>query len=83
MKKIVFDLKFLTGIIFCYLGLVLFVYGLFTDKKADFPFPINVNLWWGIVTFLFGLAFFIVAFVTHKKADTAEEIKNEKKIKAN
>ncbi|MFD2211561.1 hypothetical protein ACFSMW_17775 [Virgibacillus halophilus] len=42
-----------------------------------------MNLWWGIVTFLFGLAFFIVAFVTHKKADTAEEIKNEKKIKAN
>lgn len=71
MKRYIFDLKFLTGIIFCYLGLVLTVYGLFTNKQTE-HFPYNINLWWGIITFLFGLAFFIAAFITNKKSESAK-----------
>ncbi|CAH0121561.1 hypothetical protein PAE9249_04092 [Paenibacillus sp. CECT 9249] len=69
MKRLLFDLKFLTGIIFCYLGLVLTVYGLFTNKTTE-HFPFNINLWWGIVTFLFGLAFLLGSFITVKKSES-------------
>lgn len=72
MKKLIFDLKFLTGIIFCYLGLVLIIYGLFTNHQTEY-FPYNLNLWWGIFTFIFGLVFFVVAFLTNKNNEDAKE----------
>ncbi|GIP58553.1 hypothetical protein J15TS10_23670 [Paenibacillus woosongensis] len=71
MKRLIFDLKFLTGVIFCYLGLVLVVFGLFTNKTTEF-FPYNINFWWGSVTFLFGLAFFIAAFITRTKSEASQ-----------
>ncbi|MFD1363343.1 hypothetical protein [Lentibacillus salinarum] len=76
MRKLIFDLKFLTGIIFCYLGFVLTVYGLFTNKQTEY-FPFNANLWWGIFIFLFGLAFFIAAFVTNKKSESSKELTDD------
>ncbi|MCS7460641.1 hypothetical protein N0M98_10855 [Paenibacillus doosanensis] len=69
MKRLLFDLKFLTGVIFCYLGVVLTIYGLFTNKTTEY-FPYNINLWWGIFTVLFGAAFFIGSFLTMKKAES-------------
>lgn len=66
MKGLLYDLKFLTGAIFSYLGIVLAIYGLFTNKQTEY-FPFNANLWWGIVTLLFGIAFFIAAVFTNKE----------------
>lgn len=72
MKGLIYDLKFLTGVIFCYLGLVLTIYGLFTNKQTE-HFPFNANLWWGIITLLFGLAFFAVSVISNKKNVATEK----------
>ena len=71
MKNIIYDLKFLTGVIFTYLGIVLAIFGLITNKTTE-HIPYNVNLWWGLVTLLFGLSFLIAALVTNKNSDSSK-----------
>jgi hypothetical protein len=49
------DLRFPLGLLFIVFGVLLTLFGLFTDRATYERSPfINVNLWWGVVMLLFG-----------------------------
>jgi len=49
------DLRFPLGLLFIVFGVLLTLFGLFTDRAAyERSLFINVNLWWGLVMLLFG-----------------------------
>jgi hypothetical protein len=49
------DLRFPLGFLFIVFGVLLTLFGLFTDRATYERSPfINVNLWWGVVMLLFG-----------------------------
>jgi len=67
------DVKFPIGLMFSILGLLLTLYGLFTNSDASLYVPsmgININLWSGMGMLIFGL---IMLFFSRKS----------KKIKSN
>lgn len=54
-----FDLRLPIGIIFTIYGLMLAIYGLFSNKEQyDRSLGINVNLIWGVVMLVFGVVMF-------------------------
>ena len=54
------DLRFPLGLLFVVFGVMLTLFGLFTDRATyERSLFINVNLWWGLVMLIFdGLIFF-------------------------
>jgi hypothetical protein len=57
------DLRFPLGWLFIVFGVLLTLFGLFTDRATYERSPfINVNLWWGAVMLLFGGLMFIFAW---------------------
>ena len=51
------------GLLFIVFGVLLTLYGLFTDRAAyERSLFINVNLWWGLVMLLFGGLMFFAAW---------------------
>ena len=49
------DLRFPLGLLFIVFGVLLTLFGLFTDRATyERSLFINVNLWWGVVMLLFG-----------------------------
>ena len=57
------DLRFPLGLLFIVFGVLLTLFGLFTDRATYERSPfINVNLWWGVVMLLFGGLMFIFAW---------------------
>jgi hypothetical protein len=50
------DIRIPIGGMFSILGLMMFVYGLFTtgDEMYARSLGVNVNLWWGLVMLIFG-----------------------------
>ena len=50
------DIRIPIGGMFTILGLMMFVYGLFTQGDAMYArsLEVNVNLWWGLVMLVFG-----------------------------
>jgi membrane protein implicated in regulation of membrane protease activity len=57
------DLRFSLGLLFIAFGVLLTLFGLFTDRATyERSTFINVNLWWGVVMLLFGGLMFIFAW---------------------
>jgi hypothetical protein len=57
------DLRFPLGLLFIVFGVLLTLFGLFTDRAIyERSLSINVNLWWGVVMLLFGGLMFILAW---------------------
>ena len=57
------DLRFPLGLLFFVFGVMLTLFGLFTDRAAyERSLYINVNLWWGLVMLLFGGLMFFAAW---------------------
>jgi hypothetical protein len=53
------DMRLPMGIMFCIIGLMIGLYGLFTmgsPMYVQHSLGIDINLWWGLVLLLFGLA---------------------------
>jgi hypothetical protein len=62
------DLRFPLGLLFIVFGVLLTVFGLFTDRATDErSLFINVNLWWGLVMLLFGCVMFLFAWRKSQK----------------
>ena len=61
------DVRIPIGGMFTIFGLVLIVYGLFSDKAIyERSLGINVNLWWGLVLLVFGLVMLWLAYRASK-----------------
>jgi len=61
------DLRFPLGLLFIVFGVLLTLFGLFTDRATyERSLFINVNLWWGLVMLLFGGLMFIFAWKKSK-----------------
>jgi hypothetical protein len=57
------DLRFPLGLLFFVFGIMLTLFGLFTDRATyERSLYINVNLWWGLVMLLFGGLMFFAAW---------------------
>jgi hypothetical protein len=57
------DLRFPLGLLFFVFGVMLTLFGLFTDRATyERSLYINVNLWWGLVMLLFGALMFFAAW---------------------
>jgi hypothetical protein len=65
------DLRFPLGSLFGVFGVLLTLFGLFTDRATyERSLFINVNLWWGLVMLLFGgLMFFAAWRKSQRKKD--------------
>ena len=62
------DLRFPLGSLFFVFGVLLTLFGLFTDQATyERSLFINVNLWWGLVMLLFGGLMFFAAWRKAKK----------------
>jgi hypothetical protein len=62
------DLRFPLGLLFIVFGVLLAVFGLFTDRASyERSLFINVNLWWGLVMLLFGCLMFLFAWRKSQK----------------
>lgn len=56
------DILFPIGLLFSILGLLITLYGLFSDPALYVrSLGININLWWGLVLLLSGLATVLLA----------------------
>jgi hypothetical protein len=56
------DIVFPIGLLFSILGLIIMLYGLFSDPMLyQRSLGININLWWGLLLFLAGLATILLA----------------------
>ena len=57
------DLRFPLGLLFFVFGVMLTLFGLFTDRATyERSLYINVILWWGLVMLLFGGLMFFAAW---------------------
>jgi len=60
------DLRLPIGLMFSLFGVLLTLFGLFSDRGIyDRSLGINVNLWWGLVLVGFGLV--MLRFATRKR----------------
>lgn len=58
----ILDLRIPLGLMFTLTGLLLSLYGLFTNSNAELyqkSLGVNANLWWGIVLLIFGLTMYL------------------------
>jgi protein-S-isoprenylcysteine O-methyltransferase Ste14 len=64
------DIRYPIGLMFGIIGLVMFLYGLFTgsDPMYHRSLGINVNVWWGALLFVFGALMLYFARKTAKEA---------------
>jgi hypothetical protein len=70
------DIRLPIGLLFSIFGLILTIYGLFSDKQIydAHSLGVNINLWWGLLMFVFGLVFL---FFARKKFNIKKEIKEK------
>jgi len=56
------DIRFPIGLLFCILGLLLFVFGVVSDPSLyQRSLGININLWWGALLALGGSVMLVLA----------------------
>lgn len=66
------DVRLPIGLMFTILGVALVVYGLISDRAIyERSLGININLWWGLVTFAFGLAMLALTTWAERKRRAA------------
>ena len=60
------DIRLPIGLLFSLLGVLLMLYGAFSDSAIyQRSLGININLWWGAVMFLFGS---VMLFLSRRSA---------------
>ncbi len=68
------DIRLPIGILFAIIGLLLVLYGLFSDPALyQQSLGININLWWGAVLLLFGGLMLVPALRITTKPQSHEE----------
>ncbi|MBA2408956.1 MAG: hypothetical protein H0V62_03975 [Gammaproteobacteria bacterium] len=70
------DIRIPIGAMFAIIGLLLFVYGVFTaagPRVYEKSLSINVNLWWGAAMLVFGLVMFYFGRHGNSSVRLAEE----------
>ncbi|MBV9672019.1 MAG: hypothetical protein JO076_04245 [Verrucomicrobia bacterium] len=61
------DLRYPLGFLFMVFGVILTLFGLFSDQAMNArSLSINVNLWWGLLMLLFGLLMYFFAWRTDR-----------------
>lgn len=61
------DLKLPLGALLTFYGIILTVYGVFSDRTIyQKSFGIDVNLFWGIVLFAIGIALLLASYHTYR-----------------
>ncbi len=64
-----FDLRFAIGLMFSIFGLMLTVFGFFSNPEIyQRSLGLNINLWWGLVLLAFGA---VMLFLALRKKDGA------------
>ena len=77
------DLRFPLGLLFVVFGVLLTLFGLFTDRATyERSLFINVNLWWGLLMLLFGAIMFFAAWKKLKRNRNSPGEKSTPKAKA-
>jgi len=64
------DIKFPIGLMFSIFGVILSIYGIFTNGNVEqykISLGININIWSGALMLIFGLAMLIPAILKKKK----------------
>jgi hypothetical protein len=71
------DIRLPIGLLFTIFGIILTIYGIFSDKQIHdiHSLGININLWWGLLILIFGLIFL---FSVRKKLNILKETKDKK-----
>ena len=71
------DIRLPIGLLFTIFGIILTIYGIFSDKQIYdiHSLGININLWWGLLILIFGLIFL---FSVRKKLNILKETKDKK-----
>jgi hypothetical protein len=65
-----FDLRLAIGLMFSIFGIILTVFGLFSNPEIyQRSLGININLWWGLVMLVFGAVMLFLGL--RKKGDDA------------
>ncbi len=69
------DIRLPIGGMFTILGVLLIVYGLFTqgDPMYDRSLGINVNIWWGIAQLVFGVLMLVFGLRAKPKQPAADD----------
>jgi hypothetical protein len=63
-----FDLRIPIGVLFSLYGVILTLYGAFTDPAIyERSLGINVNLSWGVAMLLFGIAMLLLSYSRRHK----------------
>jgi uncharacterized membrane protein YidH (DUF202 family) len=66
------DVRIPIGLMFSTFGIMLFVYGLISDKAIyQKSMDININLYWGIVLVIFGVIMLVLSQLAAKKTEQA------------
>ena len=74
------DIRLPIGLMFSLIGVLLTVFGLFSDRAIyQRSLAININFWWGLVTLCFGLLMLLLGWrAARTRPQTTEETpKNE------
>lgn len=66
------DLRIPMGLMFTLTGLILTLFGLFTNGNSELyskSLGINANLWWGVVMLIFGLTMYLLGRRSQKRME--------------
>jgi hypothetical protein len=67
------DLRIPIGLMFGVVGIILAIYGLFSERAIYHrSLEININLWWGIVLFVFGAVMLLLAIRAGRKISSRD-----------
>ena len=74
MKKLL-DLRFVIGVFFAIVGILLTVYYLFSSKPPDSS---SVNIWCGVVFMLFGVVMIALSYLNkNSEEQSISDLKND------
>jgi hypothetical protein len=67
------DLRIPIGLMFSVIGIILAIYGLFSERAIyERSLNTNINLWWGVAIFIFGAV--MLLFVMHSNRKSRPKI---------
>ena len=62
------DLRIPIGLMFGIIGIILMIYGFFSEHDIyNRSLKINVNLWWGVILFVFSIVMLLLAMRANRK----------------
>ena len=68
------DIRIPIGLMFSILGIILAVFGIFSDRNIYrvHSFGVNVNLAWGCILLAFGIFMLMLAYVASKRSKKSD-----------